>query len=53
MLKVILALCTGIDTIDNVHGIGNTPTHSIENGLFQCGVFLSWSSLGRSRALLS
>jgi hypothetical protein len=23
--------CATIDTIDYVHGIGNTPTHSIEN----------------------
>jgi hypothetical protein len=32
-----LHLCTSIDTIDYVHGIGNTPTHSFENVLFQRG----------------
>jgi hypothetical protein len=25
--------------IDYIHGIGNTPTHSIENVLFQRGMF--------------
>ena len=30
-----------IDTIDYVHRIGNTPTHSIENVLFQRGTTVS------------
>jgi hypothetical protein len=45
-----------IDTIDHVHGIGNMPTHSIENVLFQRArssprVLIKFESLSRSSKL--